>query len=377
MNYDTIILHNGNEIDKKTGGLSIPVYNASTFAINHVEGEPVYEYSRSGNPTRDALENTIAALENGFRGFAYPSGIAAITTVLLSFLKTGDHAVFPADIYGGTFRFITKVLPDFGIDYTFVDMSNALNVETALKPNTKVIYLETPSNPLLKITSIKQVVAIAKRNSILSIIDNTFMSPYFCKPLDLGVDISIHSATKFLGGHSDLIAGVASSKDETICKRLKFTQNTYGSILSPDDSWLLLRGIKTLGARMKQQTENAIQLAHKLCNVSWIKTVYYPGLSSHPGHEICKDECSGFGAVLSILIDNEDKMETIMKKVKLWSTAVSLGGVESILSYPWTMSHGSLPTEEKLKRGITRSLIRLSVGLESPDDLFNDLVTLF
>ncbi len=314
MNYDTRILHNGNEIDKKTGGLSIPVYNASTFAINHVEGEPVYEYSRSGNPTRDALENTIAALENGLRGFAYPSGIAAITTVLLSFLKTGDHAVFPEDIYGGTFRFITKVLPDFGIDYTFVDMSNALNVETALKPNTKVIYLETPSNPLLKITSIKQMVAIAKRNSILSIIDNTFMSPYFCKPLDLGVDISIHSATKFLGGHSDLIAGVASSKDETICKRLKGTS---------------------------------------------------------------KDECSGFGAVLSILIDSEDKIETIMKKVKLWSTAVSLGGVESILSYPWAMSHGSLPAEEKLKRGITRSLIRLSVGLESPDDLFNDLVILF
>lgn len=377
MNYDTLILHNGSEIDKTTGGLSTPIYNASTFALNHVEGKPVYEYSRSGNPTRAALENCIASLENGHRGFAFPSGMSAISSTLLAFLKSGDHAVFPEDIYGGTFRFITEILPDFGIEYSFADMTNADNIKAAIKGNTKAIYIETPSNPLLKITSVKAVVSIAETHNILTMIDNTFMSPYFMKPLDFGVDIVIHSATKFLGGHSDLIAGVVSAKKPELCKRLKFIQNAYGAVLSPDDSWLLMRGIKTLGARMKIQSDNALFLAERISKLSWVKKVFYPGLPEHPGHDIFKNECSGFGAVLSIEIDDENKVNSILHNVKLWSSAVSLGGVESILSYPWTMSHGAVSEEEKLKRGITKRIIRLSVGLENPQDLYDDLAGLF
>lgn len=373
MNYDTQILHNGADRDPVTGALSIPVYTASTFAINTAAEGSKYEYSRSCNPTREALEKTVAALENGKQSFAYASGIAAITNVLLTFLKNGDHAIFPLDIYGGTYRFITTVLTNFGVTYSFVDMSVPGAAAEAVKEETRLIYIETPSNPLLKITSIEKIVQSARQHGIMTVIDNTFMSPYFLRPLDLGVDIVIHSATKFLGGHSDLIAGVATAKDAALCERLTFSQNTYGAILAPADSWLLMRGIKTLSVRMRQQAKNAQWIAEELQKLEWIDTVFYPGLPSHPGHEICKAECSGFGAVIAFKTADENLISKLLTHVEILSSAVSLGGVESILSYPYTMSHGSVPDQEKAARGITKNLLRLSVGLESPEDLLTDL----
>jgi cystathionine beta-lyase len=373
MKYGTLILHNGNEFDAATGALSIPVYQASTFRQTDIDHPGPYDYSRSGNPTREAVEKTLAALENGSRAFAFASGMAAISSAL-AILQQGDHIIATEDIYGGSYRILTRFFTNFGISTTFVDMTEPENVMQAIRPNTKAIFMETPSNPLLKITDIAKIVAIAKQHGCITMIDNTFMSPYFQRPLDLGVDIVLHSVTKFLGGHSDVIGGAVVVKSAELAARVGFVQNGFGAVLGPQDCWLLHRGIKTLRARMELQQQSARFIAEWLTKQPWVTNVYYPGLPDHPGYEINRSQATGSGAVLSLKTDTTERAFALMKKVKLWSVAVSLGGVESILSYPVRMSHAAIPVKERERLGITPNLIRLSVGLEEPEDLIEDLM---
>lgn len=374
MKYGTKILHNGNEIDPHTGALSIPIYQVSTFHQYDIDNLGKYDYARSGNPTREALEQTIAVLEGGKYGYAFASGMAAVSSVLSIFRK-GDHIIAPEDLYGGTYRVLTQFFNELGIEATFVDTSDVDAIKNAVRNNTKALYLETPSNPLLKISDLNAAVDIAKKHNIISIIDNTFMSPYFQRPLDLGVDISIHSATKFIGGHSDVIGGLVATNREDLAQRIRFIQNGYGAILGPQDCWLLLRGIKTLRARMEMQQETAQQVAHWLTKQPWVEAVFYPGLESHAGYDIHQKQASGAGAVLSFKTVTKEMAKKIMKNVKIWSVAVSLGGVESIMSYPIKMSHAAVPEAERKKLGITDTLIRLSVGLEEAEDLIEDIKT--
>ena len=372
MKYGTRILHNENELDPHTGALSIPIYQASTYHQYDVDNPGKYAYSRSGNPTREALEKTLASLENGTHAYAFSSGMAA-TSSSLAILEQGDHVIATADIYGGSYRILTSFFSKFGITTTFVDMSRLENIEKAIKPNSRLLFLESPSNPLLKVTDLLGATEIARKHGLITMIDNTFMSPYFQRPLDLGLDIVIHSATKFLGGHSDVIGGAVITKSDKLASQIYFVQNGFGAILGPQDCWLLLRGIKTLKARMELQQKSATEIAHWLKKQSWVSDVYYPGLPDHPGHEIIKTQASGFGAVLSFKTETVERAKQIMKKVKVWSVAVSLGGVESILSYPVKMSHASIPPLERERLGITDNLIRLSVGLEEASDLIEDL----
>lgn len=373
MKKKTGILHAEAARDKITGALSIPVYHASTYHQPDIDTPPEWEYGRSANPTRAALESVLAALEGAAAGFAFSSGMAAITAAITSFVNNGDHIVAGKDIYGGTFRFLTTYLNRFGVSHTFVDTTNPDEVEKAINAHTKVLLLESPSNPLLKITDLSAMSNISKKHGLTTIIDNTFMTPYLQRPLDFGIDISVHSATKFLGGHSDLIAGAIMTRTIEQGKIVKSIQNTCGNILSPNDSWLLLRGIKTLSARMDAQCQSADKLARWLSEQSWVEEVLYPGLEEHKGHNIIKNQSSGFGAVVSVKFDTVERAVKIMKKVKLWSVAVSLGGVESILSYPKKMSHAAIPADERQKLGITDNLVRLSVGLEDVEDLIEDL----
>jgi cystathionine beta-lyase len=375
MKRKTEILHAAAARDEQTGALSIPVFHASTYHQNDIERPQEWDYGRSGNPTRAALEKLLASLEGAAAGFAFSSGMAAVTAGLTAFVGSGDHVVATRDMYGGTYRFLTTYLNRFGVSHTFVDTTDPAKVADALRDNTKVLFLESPSNPILKITDLKAMADIARSRSILTIIDNTFMTPYLQRPLDFGIDISVHSATKFLGGHSDLIAGAVMTRAPQHGKAVKSVQNTCGGVLSPNDSWLLMRGIKTLAARMDVQGAGAQKLARHLQNKSWIKAVFFPGLASHPGHEILKTQAAGFGCVVSVRVDTTQRALAMMKKVKIWNVAVSLGGVESILSYPSRMSHASMPAEERNKLGITDELIRLSVGLEDVDDLIEDLET--
>jgi cystathionine beta-lyase len=372
MKYGTRILHNESGLDPHTGALSIPIYHASTYHQHDVDHPGKYEYSRSGNPTREALEKTLAALENGTHAYAFSSGMAA-TSSSLAILQQGDHVIATADIYGGSYRILSQFFSKFGITTTFVDMTRLENIEEAIRPNSRLLFLESPSNPLLKITDISRATEIARKHGLITMIDNTFMSPYFQRPLDLGMDIVIHSATKFLGGHSDVIGGAVITKSDSLASQIYFVQNGFGAILGPQDCWLLLRGIKTLKARMEMQQQSAAEVAQWLKKQSWVSAVYYPGLPDHPGHEIIRSQATGFGAVLSFKTDTVERTRQIMKKVKLWSVAVSLGGVESILSYPVKMSHAAIPPLERERLGITDNLIRLSVGLEDASDLIEDL----
>lgn len=371
MKFGTKLIHNGNEIDEKTGALSIPIYQASTYHQNDVENGQEYDYSRSGNPTRKAVEQTIAVLENGKHGYAFSSGMAATSSVL-SIFSAGDHIIVCEDVYGGTFRIASTHFNRFGVEFTFVDVTDVENIKNAIKANTKALFLETPSNPLLKITDLKKCVEIAKENNLITILDNTFMSPYLQRPLDLGIDISIHSATKFIGGHSDVLAGLVAVNDSAIGHKIYRVQNGFGAVLGPQDSWLLLRGVKTLKVRMDYQQTNAGKLAHWLSSHNKIEDVYYPGLVNHPGYDIHRGQADGAGAVLSFRTKTKDTAEKILKNITLAAAAVSLGGVETIVSYPVKMSHASMPKDERDKRGITDSLIRVSVGLEDIDDLIED-----
>jgi cystathionine beta-lyase len=372
MKLGTKIIHGGHEIDPYTKGLSTPIYQVSTFAQDSLDHFGRYDYSRSGNPTREALEDTIAQLENGTRGFAFASGMAAISSALLLF-SPGDHLVVCEDVYGGTFRVLTSLFSRLGIEATFVDTTNLSNIEKAFRANTKGLFLETPSNPLLKITDLAGAAELARERGIVTLVDNTFMTPYFQRPLDLGCDIVLHSGTKFLNGHSDVICGFAVVKDAELAKRIRFVQNAFGAILGPQDSWLVLRGLKTLKVRMEESQSGAIAVAAWLSQQERVTEVLYPGLADHPGHEIHDRQSSGSGAVLSFKLESLALTRRVLEGVRMAAFAVSLGGVESIISYPARMSHAAMPPQEREARGVTDTLVRLSVGLEDVEDLIADL----
>ncbi|MBA4547786.1 aminotransferase class I/II-fold pyridoxal phosphate-dependent enzyme [Thermoactinomyces intermedius] len=371
MNFETQLLHNGNEVDPVTGAVGIPLYQSSTFHQD-VDRPGEFDYTRSGNPTRKALEDTIANLEGGERGFAFSSGMAAISTVLLLFSR-GDHLIVSRDVYGGTFRVLTQVFRRLGIETTFVDTTRIGDIEQAIRPQTKAIYVETPSNPLLKVSDLKEIIRLAKKHRCLTIVDNTFLTPYYQQPLKLGADIVIHSATKFISGHSDVLAGLVVAKDKETAQRLELLQNAFGAVLGVHDSWLVLRGLKTLKVRLEQSTQSAEKIALWLSQHPLVEQVYYPGLPSNEWHDLQCRQATGHGAVLSFDVGSKEKARQVLKRVRLPVVAVSLGAVESILSYPAAMSHASMPPEARQKRGITDGLLRLSVGLENVEDLIGDL----
>ncbi|MDN4069550.1 aminotransferase class I/II-fold pyridoxal phosphate-dependent enzyme [Paenibacillus vini] len=370
--FDTKLIHFGNEVDAATGASSVPIYQASTFHHHDIFNPPEYDYSRSGNPTRQALEDYIAVLEGGSRGLAFASGMAAISTTFMLF-SAGDHLIVTEDVYGGTYRLLTNILSRMNIEATFVDMTDFAAVQAALKPNTKAVFMETPSNPTLKITDLSMIAKWAQENDLLSIVDNTFMTPYYQRPIELGVDIVLHSATKFLGGHSDVLAGLAVARNESLGNRLKYLQNGLGTVLGAQDSWLLMRGMKTLGARMAHSEISARKLADWLSRRDDIDAVFYPGLPEHPGRDVQERQSAGYGAVVSFDVGSGERAKQVLSKVRLPLVAVSLGAVESILSYPAMMSHASMPQEVRHERGITDGLLRFSVGLEDIGDLIADL----
>jgi len=372
MKTQTKLIHSGRDRDPYTGASSIPIYQTSTFAQPDPEHRGPYDYARSGNPTREALEHSIAALESGAVGLAFSSGMAATSSVLLLF-KPGDHLVVGSDIYGGTYRILTGLFKRWQLDVTFADSTDQESFQRAITPATKALFIETPANPLLNITDLRAMAAIARNHGLLAITDNTFMTPYLQRPLELGFDIVVHSATKFLGGHSDLIAGLAVTRDEALGRQLGAIQNAFGAILGPQDSWLVQRGMKTLGVRMEAQQKTAGEIARWLQGHPAVKHVYYPGLPDHHGRNIHERQAAGAGAVVSFELGGRPAVLKLLKQTKLTLPAVSLGGVESILSYPAMMSHAALPESERLERGITNGLARLSVGLEAKEDLIADL----
>lgn len=355
----------------KTGAVNVPIYLSSTFHQESFDNFGPYDYSRSGNPTREALEKTIAELEGGTRGLAFASGIAAISSAFM-LLSSGDHIVITEDVYGGTFRFVTEVLPRFGIEHSFADFTDIDAITRAIQPNTKLIYIETPSNPCLGITDIHAVVELAKSHDCLTFLDNTFMTPLYQRPLDLGVDVVLHSATKFLSGHSDVIAGLAVTKDDDLGNRLAFIQNSFGAVLGAQDSFSLIQGIKTLSVRFEKSAESARKIANYLSGHDLVEKVYFPGLSTHPGFDTHNRQSSSAGAVLSFRLPNRSIAKSFVENIRIPVFAVSLGGVESILSHPAQMSHAAMPKAEREKRGITDGLLRFSVGLENVDDLIAD-----
>ena len=372
MKIGTRIIHNGHEIDPATKALGVPIYQVSTYNQESFDQFGKYDYARSDNPTREVLEETIAGLENGSRGFAFASGMAAISTTLLLF-SPGDHLVVAEDVYGGTYRVLTKLFARLGIEATFVDTTNLDAIRTAIRPTTRGLYLETPSNPLLKITDLAGAAEIARERGIITLVDNTFMTPYLQRPLDLGCDIVLHSGTKFLNGHSDVICGFAVVKDRELGSRIRFLQNAFGAILGPQDSWLVLRGLKTLKVRMEESQRSAGAVAEWLTRQEKVQEVIYPGLASHPGFAIHRSQASGPGAVLSFRLSTLELTKKLLEGIRLAAFAVSLGGVESIVSHPAKMSHAAMPPQERASRGISDTLIRLSVGLEDTEDLIADL----
>ncbi|CAN7696787.1 aminotransferase class V-fold PLP-dependent enzyme [Paenibacillus sp. LjRoot153] len=370
--FATRLIHFGAEIDEATGASSVPLYQASTFHQADLEANQEYDYTRSGNPTRQALEDYIALLEGGTRGFAFASGMAAISSALM-LLSQGDHVICTEDVYGGTYRLLTTIMNRMGVESTFVDMTNIAEVRAALRSNTRAVFIETPSNPTLRITDIGEIAAFAKEHDLLTMLDNTFMTPYHQRPIELGIDIVLHSATKFLGGHSDVLAGLAVVANDGLGRRMKQIQNGMGNVLGIQDSWLLIRGMKTLQARMEMSEKSARRLAQWLTEQPDIDVVYYPGLPNHPGREIHEKQSLGYGAVVSFDVGSGEKAKKLLSKVKIPLVAVSLGAVESILSYPAMMSHAAMPKEVRLLRGITDGLVRYSVGLEDIEDIIEDL----
>ncbi|GBD92422.1 cystathionine beta-lyase [bacterium BMS3Abin04] len=372
MGFSTDAIHAGQIPDPTTGAVIMPLYLTSTYEQEELGKNKGFEYGRTHNLTRAALEKNIAALEKGKYGIAFSSGLAAIQA-LMSLVKSGDHLVVSNNVYGGTYRLFETIMTNYGIEFSWVDTSNLTNIENAVKKNTKIVYIETPTNPMLNLTDIKGTVDICKKNNLLSIVDNTFMSPYFQNPLSLGADIVVHSSTKYLNGHSDLIGGIVVTSNENVYERLKYIQNAAGAIPSPFDCWLTLRSTKTLAVRMKQHNENAIRIADFLVNNSPAVKVYYPGLKTHPQHELAKRQMSGFGGMISVDFGDIELAKKVLKQTKIFSLAESLGGVESLISHPASMTHAAVPKEERGKMRLTDSLVRLSVGIEDVEDLIADI----
>jgi len=372
MKRKTRLIHGGITGDSATGAVSVPIYQVSTYKQDGVGEHKGFEYSRTGNPTRHALEELIKDLEGGTAGFAFGSGMAAITAVMMLF-NSGDHVILTDDVYGGTYRVMSKVLNRFGIEATFVDTSNLENIRKEIKGNTRAVFIETPTNPLLKITDIQQASEIAKKHNLLTIVDNTFSTTYWQTPIKLGADIVVHSATKYIGGHSDVVAGLVVVNSEKLAEDLHFVQNSTGGVLGPQDSWLLIRGVKTLGIRMEEIEANAKVIVDFLQKHPKVKKIYYPGLESHPNHEIARKQALGFGGMVSFDVGSEQSADELLRKVKYFTLAESLGAVESLISVPARMTHASIPKERRDMLGITDGLIRISVGLEDVEDLIDDL----
>lgn len=376
MKFNTKLIHGGFSEDPTTGAVSIPIYRSSTFHQHELGANPKWEYGRTGNPTRASLEKLIAQIENGKYGFAFASGSAAIHAVFSTF-SAGDHIVVGNDVYGGTFRLINKVLKRFGMEFTSVDTRDFDAVEKAIQDNTKAIYLETPTNPLLKITDVEGISKIAKKHNLETIVDNTFATPYNQNPLTLGADVVVHSATKYLGGHSDVVVGLAVTSDEKIAEDLAFLQNSIGSVLGPDDSWLLMRGIKTLGVRMRVHADNARLVYDYLDNNDKVSKIYYPGNPESVGYEIAKKQMRTFGAMISFELQPGLDPKKFVESLKLVDLAESLGGIESLIEVPAVMTHAAIPREIRLQNGIKDELVRLSVGIEDSEDLIGDLKQAF
>lgn len=372
MRENTKLLHGYKVLDTYTGAASIPIYQTSTFHNKHLyDDSQEYLYTRFSNPTVDALEDGFRSLEDSKYALSFSSGMAAISNVLM-LLNAGEHVILPKEVYGGTCQFVNNLLPKYKIEYTFVDMADIESVEKAVCENTRMIYLETPSNPLLKVCDIKKIVALAKEHDLVTVADNTFMTSLAQEPLKLGVDIVVESVTKFINGHSDVIAGLVATNCETYYQELKLFQKNFGGILGVEDAWLIMRGMKTMGIRMDHAVKNAQKLAEFLQNHPRVKHVYYPGLKEHPNHEVHMGQSKNGGAVLSFELSSKEELIAFTEKIRIPILAVSLGGVESILSHPATMSHACLSPEERLEQGVVDGLLRLSCGIENIEDLIED-----
>ena len=371
--FGTNAIHAGQEPDPRTGAVMVPIYQTSTFAQSSPGKHTGYEYARTGNPTRTAYEACVASLENGKYALAFSSGLATIDT-LMHTLKSGDHVICSDDVYGGTFRLFDKVLKRFGLEFTFMDLSDLARVRAAFKPNTRMLWIESPTNPMLKIFDIKALAALAREKNALSIVDNTFMSPYFQRPLELGADAVIHSITKYMNGHSDVVGGVFITSRDDLYESVKFLQNSVGAVPGPQDCFLVMRGLKTLHVRMKEHEKNAFEIARFLESHPKVSKVIYPGLPSHPQHGLAREQMHGFGGMISFEVKGGLPEATrVLEKTRLFTLAESLGGVESLIEHPAIMTHASVPAENRKALGISDSLIRISVGIEDVADLISDL----
>lgn len=374
MKFATKTIHAGVHADAATGAIMTPIFQTSTYIQDGPGGHKGYEYARTGNPTRTQLQDNLAALENGKHGLCFGSGMAAIDTVA-KLLQPGDELISTNDLYGGTYRIFTKVFANYGIKFHFVDLNDSAKLETLINEKTKMIWIETPTNPMLNVVDIAAVVKIAKAHKLLVCVDNTFASPYLQTPLDMGADLVLHSATKYLGGHSDVVLGAIVTNNDTIFEQCKFLQNACGAVPGPFDCWLVLRGIKTLHLRMDASCNNAMKIANFLLTENAVDKVYYPGLPQHPQHEISKKQMRNFGGMVSFTLKNNNLADavTVLKSTQLFACAESLGGVESLIGHPATMTHASIPKAEREAVGVVDTLIRLSVGVEDADDLIDDL----
>ncbi|HYR52071.1 MAG TPA: PLP-dependent aspartate aminotransferase family protein [Candidatus Dormibacteraeota bacterium] len=372
MGFSTDAVHAGQEPDPTTGAVTVPIYQTSTYVQEELGKHKGFEYARTQNPTRFALEKNLAVLERGARGFAFASGMAAITAVG-TLLKQGDHVVASNNMYGGTYRLFEKVLAPYGLSFTYVNTGDLAAVEKAFKPATRILFMETPTNPSMIISDLRALAKMTRSKNALLVVDNTFMTPYFQRPLELGAHLVVHSTTKYLNGHSDMVGGVVISNDEAASERLQFVQNAAGAVPGPFDCWLCLRGVKTLALRMERHEQNARAIAEWLSNQPKLKRILYPGLKSHPGHELHKSQASGFGGMIAFDTGSIEKGAAVLRRARLFALAESLGGVESLISHPATMTHASVPREDRERVGLTDGLVRISVGIEDLEDLIHDL----
>jgi cystathionine gamma-synthase/cystathionine beta-lyase len=372
VSLDTELVQIGVGRDRQTGAISVPIHPSATYRHPAVGESTGYDYTRSGNPTRQALEEGLARLEGGSRGLAFASGMAALTTFFLHF-SSGDHLIVSEDLYGGTYRVLDRIFADFGLTTSYVDTTDSSRVEAAIRDTTRALLVETPGNPLLGVADLEALGELCRRRQLLFAVDNTFLSPVLQRPIDFGADVVLHSGTKYLGGHSDLCSGVLVTRTPELGERFYFLQNTTGAILPPQDSWLLIRSLKTLALRMERHCQNAMRIATWLEAHPRVGTVYYPGLASHPGHQLTRRQCKGFGGMLSFRVASPEHARQVLQRLQLISFAESLGGVESLMTLPALQTHGDIPVEERERLGICESLLRLSVGIESVDDIIADL----
>lgn len=373
MGFSTKAIHAGNLPDPTTGAVTVPIYQTSTYAQEEIGKHKGFEYSRTQNPTRSALEENLAAIESGTHGFAFSSGMGATTTLVMALLKAGDHVVASNNMYGGTFRVFDRVFKDYGLTFTYVDTADAAAVAAAITPHTKLLFIETPTNPMMTISDLPALAAIARQHGVASCVDNTFATPYLQRPLELGIDVVMHSTTKYLNGHSDMVGGALVVKDAALAERLAFMRNAIGTNPGPMDCWLVLRGTKTLAVRMERHCANAQIIAEWVSAHPAVQKVYYPGLPDHPQHALAARQMRGFGGMVSIETGSLENAKKVARAVRVFTLAESLGGVESLLCHPVSMTHAFVPQAERDRTGLTEGLIRLSVGIEDVEDLIADL----